>query len=100
MAEDHCAGQYVGDNDRNNVIITPLLGYPKGLPPTYIQVCSKEIFFSDSDELYKKAKEAGVDVGIEVNTELWHAWLQFVAYVPEAKASLRNFADWANTKLD
>lgn len=93
------AALYAGGQDRSNVLMSPILGDPTGLPPTYIQVCKEEVFYSDNQELYRKAKEAGVDISIEAADKLWHAWLLYIAIAPEAKVSLARLSSWVNSKV-
>ncbi len=54
--------------------VSPLFGTFEGFPPTYIQVGDQEILHSDSALLYKKMKQAGVNVTLDVFKGMWHVF--------------------------
>lgn len=54
--------------------VSPLFGDFEGFPPTYIQVGDEEILKSDSTLLYKKMRQAGVNVKIEIYKGMWHVF--------------------------
>jgi monoterpene epsilon-lactone hydrolase len=96
LAEEGFARHYAGRHSREDPRMSPLLGDPTGLPPTYVQVSDREIFFSDSDEFVRRARDAGVDVTLEIGKDLWHAWPLMVPFFPEATRSLRRLCRWVD----
>ncbi len=92
--ETGCARHYAGEESRTNPLMSPLLGDPKGLPPTYVMVADTEIFEDDSRAFVIHAREAGVDVTLEIGHGLWHAWPLFAPFTPECTNSIRNIGDW------
>jgi monoterpene epsilon-lactone hydrolase len=92
--ETGCARHYAGTEPRTNPLMSPILGDPTGLPPTYVMVADTEIFEDDSRAFVIHAREAGVNVTFEVGHGLWHAWPLFAPFIPECTQSIRNIGDW------
>lgn len=80
----------VDDAQVTDPLVSPLRADLRGLPPLLIQVGSHEILYDDSVRLARKAREAGVQVTLEVGEKLWHVWHAAVPYVPEAKRAIRS----------
>lgn len=91
---------YVPKNvDKSLPEISPLYGDLKGLPPTLVQIGSKEILLDDATRFNEKAKEAGVEVTYKLYTGMWHNFQMFSPWFVEAKQALADLAEFAN-KLD
>lgn len=75
---------YAGDNDLKDPLISPVYGDLRGFPPLLIQVGTREVLLSDSVRLARRAREAGVDVTLDVWEGMWHVW-QDHPLAPEAK---------------
>lgn len=77
---------YVGDADYRDPYVSPLFGDLTGLPKLLIHVGDDEVMLDDSVSFYHRAKEAGVDVDIEIFPEMWHV---FHGYdIPEADMAI------------
>ena len=92
--ETGCARHYAGDEPRTNPLMSPILGDPTGLPPTYVMVADTEIFEDDSRAFVIHAREAGVDVTLEIGHGLWNAWPLFAPFIPESTKSIGRIGDW------
>lgn len=79
--------------------ISPLFGDLRGLPPTMVQVGSKEILLDDATRFEEKAKAAGVKVEFKLYTGMWHNFQMFNAWFDEAKQALSDIAEFAQ-RLD
>ncbi|MBN1802428.1 MAG: alpha/beta hydrolase [Candidatus Lokiarchaeota archaeon] len=79
---------YCGQKNPKNPLISPLYGDLKGLPPILIQVGTEELLLDDSVRLAKLAKEASVDVTLEIDEGMIHVYQAFVAFAPEPKQAL------------
>jgi monoterpene epsilon-lactone hydrolase len=79
---------YTGEHTAEEPAISPILGSFSGLPPTLVQVSSSELLHPDSVAFVDRARAAGVDVTLEVEDGLWHAWQLMAPAVPEARASI------------
>ncbi len=73
--------------ESRNPLASPLYGDLRGLPPLLLQVGTREILLSDSTRFAQRAREAGVDVSLEVEEGLIHVW-QMLADVPEAVSAV------------
>lgn len=89
---------YAGGHDVRNPLISPVYGDLTGFPPLLIQVGTREVLLSDSVRLARRAREAGVDVTLDVWEGMWHVW-QDHATAPEAKAASRDIAHFLEAQL-
>ena len=71
------AGYYAGDQDLTLPLLSPLYADLTGLPPLLIQVGSDEILLDDARSLAGRAREAGVNVTLEVWDEMFHVFQLF-----------------------
>lgn len=75
---------YAGNHDIREPLISPVYGDLHGLPPLLIQVGTREVLLSDAVRLARRAREAGVDVTLDVWEGMWHVWQEH-PLVPESK---------------
>jgi acetyl esterase/lipase len=69
-------------------LVSPLYGDFAGLPPLLIHVGDEEVLLDDSTRVAEKAKQAGVDVTLEVWPEMPHVWHAFAPFLPEATRAI------------
>lgn len=93
----HYSRFYVGDANYMEADLSPLKGEVDGFPRTLIQVAENELLYFDSLEFAEKLRLAEVPVSISVERELFHSWQLFPDFVPEAKRSLKQAADFVLT---
>lgn len=79
---------YLGGGDPANPLASPLWADLSQLPPTLIHVGDQEILLSDSLRLAERARDAGVEVEIEVGKDLWHVWHFFGPDLPDANEAV------------
>ncbi|WP_433946296.1 alpha/beta hydrolase [Paenibacillus sp. SN-8-1] len=80
-------------------ILSPLRMNLEGLPPLLIQVGNLEVLLSDAVRLSERAKQADVDVTIEIWDNMWSVF-HFLAYtLPEAEQAIRNIGIFNKEKL-
>ena len=60
------AAAYLGDRSRTTPLASPYYADLRGLPPLLVQVGTAEVLLDDSVRFADRAKEAGVDVTLEV----------------------------------
>ncbi len=89
---DTCVEMYLQDADPYNPHISPLLGDLSGLPPLLIQSGGDELLLSDATRLADKARQAGVDVTLEVYPGMWHVWQSFAPYLPEGQQAIQSIS--------
>ena len=80
--------------NHDHPMFSPLFGSFKHFPPMYITVGTAEILEDDSRELFKKAKQSGVNVTLEEGIDLAHVYPLFYPYYPEARKTLENIQKW------
>ncbi len=90
---------YMGSAQPSNPLVSPLLADLRGLPPLLIQVGSREILHDDSLRFALKAREANVDVTLEVGQELWHVWHAAAPYVPEARSAIASIGRFLRERI-
>lgn len=95
----HIAIDWYGPNqDKKNPLISPLFADMTGFPPMFVQVGTEEVLFDDSTRLVKNAKKAKVDAELQIWQDMPHVHQIAHAFVPEAKAALRDIAGFFNRK--
>ena len=85
---------YVGKNDANNPLISPLYGDLEDLPPLLMYVGSDELMRDDSTRFAKKAKQAGVDVTLNVGEEMFHCYPACAPLFPEATQAMGDICEF------
>jgi monoterpene epsilon-lactone hydrolase len=93
------ARRYVGDHHPGEPLISPLFANPAGLGPTYIQVGQHEVLRSDSERFVRAARQAGVEVRLEIWPGMWHVWQAWAPWVPEANRAIRLIGGFVREKL-
>lgn len=74
-------------------VASPLFAELRGLPPIHVEVGTDEVLLDDSTRLAARAREAGVDVRLEVAEGLWHDYPLHAGLLAEAdEANVRMFA--------
>ncbi|MFX1480581.1 MAG: alpha/beta hydrolase [Promethearchaeota archaeon] len=74
---ENMAKSYAQKEPLNNSLISPIFADLKGLPPLLIQAGGIEALLDDSITLANRAKEAGVEVTLEVYENMTHVFQNF-----------------------
>jgi acetyl esterase/lipase len=88
------ARTYLGGSDSRAPLAAPLYADLRGLPPTLIQVGDAEVLLDDSTRLAGIAREAGVDVKMDVWDDMIHVWHLFAPILPEGRQALAQAGDF------
>ena len=91
--------QYVGENDPENPLISPLYADLHDLPPIFIQVGTSEMILDDSLRIAKNAEEAGVDVTLDVWEEMPHVFSLFFQFAPESRDAIDRVCEYLSKFL-
>lgn len=94
------AQAYAGERSVREPLISPLYADLANLPPLLILVGDCERLLDDSTRLAEKARNAGVDVTIEIWDEMVHIWPFFAAILPEGRAAIERIAKFVNERLE
>ena len=101
---DRMANLYLAKTPNTSPLASPLYGELSGLPPLLVQVGSAETMLDDSRRFVKKAKEAKVDVQIEVYKDMFHGWHGSAHILKDGKKAIKNIGlfcrDLFNHKSD
>ena len=82
---------YLGNNDADNPIVSPINGNLEGLPPMYITVSDSEMLLDDSLRLARRGHTYNVDVKVDVWRKVPHVWPVF-GFLPEAGKTMERAA--------
>jgi acetyl esterase/lipase len=93
------AALFLGGGDPRHPLASPLHADLSGLPPLLIQVGDAEVLLDDSTRFAERAKQAGVDVTLEVWPEMVHVWQASAGFVPESDKAIARIAEYCRPKL-
>jgi epsilon-lactone hydrolase len=93
------AAMFLAGGDPKDPLASPLYADLSGMPPLYIQVGGDETLLDDSRELERRARDAGVEVRLDVFPEQLHTFQIAAGRAPEADDAVRRFADWVRPRL-
>ena len=82
------------DNPLAHPALSPLFADLSNLPPTLIQVGSKEILLDDSTRLKALAEEAGVKVELNIYPGMWHVFQMFSPWIAMAEQAILELRDF------
>ncbi|MEM7105446.1 MAG: alpha/beta hydrolase [Bacteroidota bacterium] len=89
---------YAGDLPLDHADLTPLKADLSDLPPILIHVSSDEILLDDSLKLVESARNAGVEVTIDIWKRQLHVWHIAWQYLPEARKAIIKIGDYIRSK--
>ncbi|MEM8987410.1 MAG: alpha/beta hydrolase [Pseudomonadota bacterium] len=90
---------YVADGDPQNPYVSPLFGELNGLPPLLIQVGGGEVLLDDGIAISHKARQAGVDVTLEVWPDMCHVWHWMASELDEGDEAIKAIGAFIKTRL-
>ena len=90
---------YLGKADPTTPLASPFFGDLRGLPPLLIQVGGYEILVDDVVRFAEKAKQANVEVTLEIEKGMWHVYQTF-AMLPESKRAIDRIGKFIRRKFD
>src|SRR5262245_42463725 len=93
------ASNFVGDGDRRDPHANPLHADPTGFPPIFLQAGGDETLVDDSRMFAERARQAGVEVRLDVFPEMLHSFQMMAGRAPEADDAIRRLAEWVRPKL-
>jgi monoterpene epsilon-lactone hydrolase len=82
------ADWFLNGQDARDPLASPLHADLAGLPPLLVHVGDHEVLLDDGVGVAQRAKDAGVDVTVEVWPEMIHVWHAFVGVVPESQEAI------------
>jgi len=91
---------YCVENDPKNPLISPLFGDLDGLPSLLMFAGNDELMRDDTVGFANKAKDAGVDVEMEVGEGMFHCYPACAPLFPEANAAMEKIVGFIQDKLE
>lgn len=88
------AATYAGPTPLDDVVLSPLGGDLRGLPPMLVHAAGRDILCDQAHQLATDASAAGATLDLDVAEDMIHAWHLFAGAFPEAGESLAAVAAW------
>src|SRR3982074_1839070 len=88
------ASAYLGSQSPETPLASPLFGNFAGLPPLYIEVGESEVLLDDARQVHEKALGTGGSSELRIVKGVPHGWQFGGPFVPEARESLRQIAEF------
>ena len=86
------ASRFVGPGDLRNPLANAQHADLRGLPPLLLLAGGAEVLLDDARAIAARAREAGVEVTLEVEPDMVHAWILFSDAFASARATLDRIA--------
>ena len=85
---------YMAGKDLRAPLASPIHADLAGLPPLLLQVGSIETLLDDTNELARRARDAGVEVEVDVWDDMPHVWHHFAPILPEARQAIQRIGEF------
>jgi monoterpene epsilon-lactone hydrolase len=93
------AGAFLGEANPRDPLAAPLYGDYRGLAPLYIQVGGDETLLDDSTRVAVRARDAGVEVKLDIFPEMQHVFQASAGNIPEATEAVERIGQYLKVKL-
>jgi len=90
---------YVGENQADTPLISPLFGELKGLPPLFINSAVDDELYDDGEKFYLKAKEAGVEIAFRPGIGMVHCYPLLAPMFNEATEAMDEIVQFIKNHL-
>ena len=90
---------FLGEASAKDPLANLLQADLSGLSPIYIQTGGDEALLDDSVRFEQRAKDAGVDVTLDIYPEMQHVFHFMAGNAPEADDAIAKLAAWIKPKL-
>lgn len=96
---DRFAKLYFPDLSNMSHLASPIIGELSGLPDILIQVGSAETMLDDSTRFYEKAKNANVNVKLEIWEDMFHGWHSNAHVLKDAENAIISIGNFCRKLL-
>lgn len=94
------AGMFLGESgDPHDPYVNPMHGNLAGLPPMFLQVSDAETLLDDSRSFTEQARDAGVEVRLDVFDGQQHTFQMAAGRSPIADDAIQRLAEWVRPRL-
>ncbi|MGF1466440.1 MAG: alpha/beta hydrolase [Sandaracinaceae bacterium] len=91
--------QYAGGLRRDDWRVSPILGDLAGLPPLFVIAGGEELLLSDSVRIADRARDAGVDVELHVQSDEIHVYPFFLSVSPHSRDGMTRIERFIERRL-
>jgi acetyl esterase/lipase len=96
---DWLVTNFLGDGDRRDPLVSALYADLAGFPPIFLQAGADETLVDESRMFAERAKEAGVEIRLDVFPEMLHSFQMMAGRAPEADDAIGRLGEWVRPKL-
>lgn len=95
------ADRYIGGTgvSAEDPLVSPIFAELKGLPPHWVSVAGHDMLRDDGERFAEKAREAGIEVVLDVGEGQQHVYEFMAGTAPEADRSLQKIGEWVKQKI-
>lgn len=90
---------YIGEQDATNPELSPIYADCRGFPPLFFLVGETEVLRDEALITARQAREAGVDVRVDVWPVLPHAFPLFINILPEALEARNDMIEFIRAQI-
>lgn len=90
---------YIGNNNADLSLISPLFGDLEGLPPIFINAGVDDELFEDGEKFSLKARKAGVEVTFKPGVGMIHCYPLLSPMFPEATQAMNEIVEFIRMHL-
>ena len=94
------ASRFVLPHQLRHPLAAPLYADLRGLPPLLVQAGGAEALVDDAHRIAARAKSAGVDVTLEIEHDMIHAWHMFANILEPAQRAIARAGTFMRERLD
>jgi monoterpene epsilon-lactone hydrolase len=100
LAPAYTGGMYLGGQDPDQPLLSPAVRADlTGFPPMLLQVGTNEMLLDDSTRLAARARDAGVDVILDITAGVPHVFQAYAGVLDEADEALDRAALFINQRF-
>lgn len=85
VSDTKLAESYAGATPLDDPGLSPVYGSFENFPPMLMQAGTSEMLYSDTEQIYNKAKKQGVKVRMQAFSGMFHVFQMFGNFIPEGK---------------
>ncbi|MGX7731006.1 alpha/beta hydrolase [Rhodococcus sp. 2H158] len=90
---------YLGETPRTEPLANPLYADLDGLPPVFVSAGDAETLQDNAERFHDKARDAGVDVTLEIQSGQQHVYLFMAGKSAEADTTIARAGRWLRDRL-
>ncbi len=92
------ASRFVTDGDLRTPLAAPLYANLDGLPPLLIHAGEAEVLLDDARSITDRARQAGVEVELEVWPDMIHAWHAYAPIVAQGRDAIARLGEFVQNR--